>query len=282
MMQSFIRQIALILTAFLLTTTAWSQTKWDRSQELGVSLGSSYYIGDINPRQHFGGEFHPGFGLVYRNSFTKRWSVKASVQRIRFEAHDSDSDDPWQRNRNLHFRNTLIEGSLQAELNFFPYQIGNPSFPFTPYFFGGLSIFKMTPAAEYNGTWYELQPLGTEGQGTSEGEEKYAINGIAVPFGVGIKANIIGSLAVSLEWGMRKTWTDYLDDVSTTYANPAVIEEENGELAAILADRSIEQEGIGDSNTGIQRGDASRNDWYNVFHLMITFRIGKKPNTCWK
>lgn len=276
------RQFVLVISVFFLAASMQGQSKWDKSQEIGVSAGSSYYLGDINPRQHFGGVLHPGFGLVYRNNLTKRLSIKGSIQQIQFEAHDADSDDPWQVNRNLHFRNTIIEGSIQAELSFFPYQIGNPDFPFSPYFFGGLAIFKMTPAAEYNGTWYELQPLGTEGQGTSEGDEKYAVNGIAIPFGAGIRANIVGSLAVSLEWGMRKTYTDYLDDVSTSYASPAVIEEENGELAAILADRSLEQEGIGESNAGMQRGERTRNDWYNVFQLMITFRIGKKPNTCWK
>ena len=104
---------------------------------------------------------------------------------------------------------------------------------------------------------------------------------MAFPFGAGLKANLFSVVALSLEWGMRKTYTDYLDDVSGVYVSPTVLADENGVLAARLADRSFEQEGQFNDNAGQQRGDPGRNDWYSFTTLTLSFRIGKKPTSCW-
>jgi hypothetical protein len=276
-----------ILTIILLFTVLGAESmaqasKWDKSKEMGVVIGTSYYIGDINPSKHFGTRLNGGGGLVYRDNLSKRWSIKASFLYGRVEAFDSDSDDPWQLNRNLSFRNEILEGSVQAELNYFDYQIGNENHPISPYVFAGLAYYSMKPQGEYNGNWYELQPMGTEGQGTSEGGSPYSTTGISAPFGLGLKVNMFSIIALSLEWGMRKTWTDYFDDVSGVYINPTVLIEENGRLASEFADQSFEQTGVNGTNEGAMRGDPGRNDWYNFTHLAITFRLGKSPTTCWK
>ena len=81
---------------------------------------------------------------------------------------------------------------------------------------------------------------------------------------------------------MRKTWTDYFDDVSGAYVSPSVLEEENGQLSAFLADRSVVQEGAEDQNAGLQRGDPGRKDWYNFTTVTLSIRLGKSPTSCWK
>jgi hypothetical protein len=226
-----------------------------------------------------------GGGLSFRNNFNRRWTLKTSILYHVIDARDADSEDPWIRNRNLSFRNQIIEGSLQGELNFFNYQLGNRKFPVSPYLFGGVAYYRMRPMAQYRGTWYELQPLGTEGQGTDFGDKKYKTTMFSVPFGVGIKTNLYAIFGLSIEWGIRKTWTDYIDDISGKYADPALLEDYNGELAARLADRSLRKEISNDgfdSNSGLQRGDPGRKDYYFFTMVSLNVRIDRKATTCWE
>ncbi|HEY8403843.1 MAG TPA: DUF6089 family protein [Flavobacteriales bacterium] len=278
------KNFSFILTFILLAIQVSAQDKkFERSKDVGLIVGTSYYLGEINPYKHFGTRLKAGGGLHYRNNFDRRWSVKGSLLYGQVEAWDQDSDDAYQRNRNLSFRNQIIEGSMQFELNFFPYQLSNPDYPVSPYLFGGIGFFNMKPMANYRGTWYELQPLGTEGQGLPGGQKPYKTNLLCVPFGAGIKVNIISVLALNLEWGVRKTWTDYFDDVSGNYVDRAILAETSGPLAAALSDRSIVKETNGGSSIpGLQRGDPGRKDFYFFAQAAIVFRIDKKANSCWK
>jgi hypothetical protein len=261
------------------------KNKFEKSKDIGILFGTSYYIGEINPYKHLGTKLKPGGGISFRNNFNRRWTLKGSLLYGVLEAYDSDSEDPWIRNRNLSFRNQIIEGSLQFELNFFNYQLGNDQFPMSPYLFAGLGYFNMKPMAQYKGTWYELQPLGTEGQGTEYGGSKYKTSLLSVPFGVGFKTNLFALFGFSLEWGVRKTWTDYIDDISGKYVDPGTLEDLSGKLASTLSDRSIEKE-ITDGNTknnaGLQRGDPGRKDYYFFVMGSINIRIDKKATSCWK
>ncbi|MEY3399300.1 MAG: hypothetical protein RL220_1894 [Bacteroidota bacterium] len=272
--------IAIILTALCGVSFA-QPTKYDKSRELGIAVGTAYYIGEINPTSHFGTRLKLSGGLTYRENLSKRWTIKTGLLYGQVEAWDADSDDPWMRNRNLHFRNQFFEGSMIAELNFFDYQIGNRQNWISPYLFAGLGYYSMKPQANFKGNWYELQPLGTEGQGTSEGEKKYSISGLSAPFGAGLKMNVWAIFALSLDWGVRKTWTDYFDDISTTYADPDLLEDENGELASLLGDQSLVKEGPAGNNAGMQRGDPGRKDWYFFCMLSLNIRLDKAPNSCW-
>lgn len=255
--------------------------KFDTSKEIGLSVGTSYYLGDIN-RNHFGGRLSVGGGVFFRNNFNRRWALRLGVHYGKVSAFDEDSDDAWQQNRNLSFQNEIIEGSAVMELNYKEYQVGSREDFWTPYLFGGIGYFSMNPKAEYRGNLYALQPLGTEGQGTSQGDNLYELSGVSIPMGLGFKLNVYGIIALNLEWGIRRTFTDYIDDVSTNYANPAVLEEENGFLSTVLADRSIEQEGPFNDNDGVKRGDPGNNDLFSFVHFTIAIRIDKKPNSCWK
>ena len=159
-----VKTITTLLLVVLCLPMLAQKNKFERSKDVGLLWGTSYYVGEVNPYTHFGTKLKSGGGISFRNNFNRRWTLKSSVLYHVVEAWDADSDDPWIRNRNLSFRNQIIEGSLQGELNFFNYQLGNRRFPVSPYLFGGLAYYRMRPMAQYRGTWYELQPLGTEGQ----------------------------------------------------------------------------------------------------------------------
>jgi len=270
-----------ILLIFIPSLFLAQVNKYDRSADIGLVIGTAYYIGDVNPTKHFGTRLKLSGGLTYRNNISKRWSIKAGLLFGQIEAWDEDSDSEWIQNRNLHFKNQFTEGSIQFELNYFDYQIGQSANWISPYLFAGVAYYTMKPQAYFKGTWYELQPLGTEGQGTSEGGKKYNLNGLSMPFGAGLKFNIYAIFGLSIDWGPRRTWTDYFDDISTTYADPDILEDENGELSFLLADQSIEKEGINGDNANMQRGDPGRKDWYFFTTVSLNIRIDKPPTSCW-
>ncbi len=261
-----------VLPLFLLFTIS----VFAQRNEIGVFLGTSYYLGDLTPSKHFL-LTKPAGGIIYRYIFNPRWAIKMNVLYGNIEGNDAVAK--FNEPRNLSFKSRIWELSSQLELNFLPYVTGNTEEDyFSPYIFGGISVFRFNPKAEYNGTWYDLNPLGTEGQGTSEYSLKpYSLTNISLPFGLGIKYSIGKIICIGAEWGLRKTFTDYLDDVSTTYADPAILSAENGPISAVLSDRS---DNYG-NNTGHQRGNSGNKDWYSFAGLFITFKINESANiTC--
>lgn len=257
------------------------QRKFEQSKTLGLTVGTGYYLGELNPTGHFQGRLQPGVGGFLRFNVNRRFAVRAALNRTTLLYYDADSQDPWQVNRNLHFKNSITEGALVAEFNYSRYQIGNTKDRFAGYLFAGLSLYSHMPQAEIDGIWYELQPLGTEGQGTTAGGDRYATTGFAVPFGFGFKLNLGHFSALNLEWGMRRTWTDYLDDVAGQYASLAVLEEEAGPLSEMLSEAQIEREGGLEDPVGQMRGYKGLDDRFAVMSLSFTFRIDKSPTTCW-
>ena len=146
--------------------------------------------------------------------------------------------------------------------------------------FGGIGVFKFNPQAQLNGTWYDLQPLGTEGQGLGAlgydnyAADKYALIQICLPFGIGYRYKLNSHMDLAFEIGWRKTFTDYLDDVSTVYAQPDDIVKQSGPVAAKLADRSNEWNDPNISNGYLpdnQRGDPTDDDWYILTGLHFTY-----------
>lgn len=254
-------------------------TKFDKSKEISLLGGTAYYIGEVNPSKHFGTQLKACGGLSFRNNLSRRWTTKGSFLYGVVEAWDKDSKDPWIRNRNLNFRNQFVEVSLQSELNFFPYQIGSRDW-ISPYLFGGIAYFHMNPQGYWKGNWFDLQPLGTEGQGLPGKGGKYRLGGLAVPVGVGVKMNLFSIFGLSIEWGVRRTWTDYFDDISGIYVSPAELEDTNGTLAARMSDQTLLPERADGTNTGLQRGDAGRKDLYFFCMVSLNIRIDKKATTC--
>ncbi|NRA12748.1 MAG: hypothetical protein HRT57_12395, partial [Crocinitomicaceae bacterium] len=121
----------------------------------------------------------------------------------------------------------------------------------------------------------DLQPLGTEGQGSSLNSKSYGLTQLAIPIGLGAKISMGDKASINFEIGLRKTFTDYIDDVgSGSYIDPVLLAAENGPLAAELSNRSLS-----DSRFG-RRGNASTKDWYVFSGVMFTFRLGK-PQKCY-
>lgn len=243
---------------------------------LDLHAGYSYYIGDLNPYKHFNQPKLSG-GANLKFSMNKRSALRFGFTYARVAADDANADDAHQNqiNRNLHFQSNIFEFSGIYELNFFNYKPGDmQQHPYSPYLFIGLAYYKMNPKAEHNGEYTELQPLGTEGQGTSENpDQAYRLNQLAIPFGLGFRVNMNEKTAIGFEYGVRKLFTDYLDDVHDTYADPEILASENGPLAAEMANQSLNDVGA----SGVSRGNPNNNDWY--FYANITLSIILKGET---
>jgi len=247
--------------------------------EFGIMFGGSYYIGDLNPKTHFL-QTQPAGGLLYRHNINPRFAYKANL--YLGMVYGEDVKSKFNPERNLSFRSIIGEFGAQFEFNFLPYIAGNPKFPHSPYVFAGIAVFRFNPQANYNGRWHNLQPLGTEGQGTSVysappySRKPYSLTSVALPFGVGAKLTIAKNICMAIEYGLRTTSTDYLDDVSTTYPDIAIMKAENGDLAARMSNRMIIPEDEKIAKTGTQRGNSKNNDWYAFAVATFTIRLNAK------
>jgi hypothetical protein len=277
------RLFFLVLIFFLLHVDLKAQVLY--RSEVGVFLGGSYYTGDLNPNKHFLQTKFAG-GILYRYNITPRWAFKTSAMIGGLEASDAKSKANVERN--LSFRSYIFDFSTQIEFNFLQYIIGDKKHFISPYIFIGASVFNFNPQAKLNSEWYSLHGLGTEGQGsTIDGVPKpYSLTSIAIPFGLGVKISPSRFLSLGLEWGIRKTFTDYIDDVSTSYpANDpgssyqGTFKDESGPVAYELSDQSLPVESRG-THGGLERGNPKTKDWYVFTGLTVCFRIKGKSARC--
>ncbi|MEN8928491.1 MAG: DUF6089 family protein [Flavobacteriales bacterium] len=257
----------------------FAHINYAQSEEFGLWLGSSFYLGDLNPvpNKNFHKNINPGLGIMYkRNHRNLRYSYRLQFLYGKIEAYDFQSSDEWQQNRNLNFRTTILELAALMEVNFVKYKVGETKkLNKTPFLFFGIAGYNFKPQGRVDDKWYDLQALSTEGQETSTNTaDKYRLNQLAFPVGFGYKFNVNENLSFAFEAGARIIFTDYLDDVSKKYVDPGALAEEGGVLSPILADKSAEQ--IGDRNIGADRGNSELNDWYFFTGFTFTYTFNKK------
>jgi hypothetical protein len=179
--------------------------------------------------------------------------------------------------RNLSFNTNVWELALQGDFNFFRFMPGEPGYNFTPYVTLGAGVFSYDPYAYLQGQKIFLRPLGTEGQGSSlyPDRKQYSSMAISIPFGAGVKYALNERTNIGFEVLHRFTNTDYLDDVSKTYVDPAVFPpnpDGSPSNAFLLHDRSYELgEPIGIPNR--QRGNSKQKDQFVTALIYVTFNL---------
>jgi len=277
MKKHFFLLFSILLVAFSGKAQFYAKNK--KSTDLCVFLGGSYYIGDLNQTKQFLFT-KPAAGIALRYNQSPRIAYRASIMVGSVEAHDSYSSDEAQKQRNLSFKSQINEISVQMEFNFNNYRIGIDKERFSPYIFWGIGVFSFNPKGQLkNGNyWVSLQPLRTEGEGMEGGSKNkpYKLVQVSIPFGIGFKANLTRKIGIGIEWGMRKTFTDYLDDVSGKYYNPALL---SGENAAYLSDPSKGTD-PNYTNVGKQRGNSTNKDWYSFAGIVLSFKLTSTKEKC--
>lgn len=248
--------IALVISVFLLIPSVNAQ-----NLEVGLFSGGSYYVGEMNPGMPFV-KTQPAFGVSARYSKNSRWSFRLSYTRGQVTGSKQMTSDAG--DASLNFKTSLNDFALVAEFSFWEYFTGSKNNNYSPYLFAGVGFFTFTPKS-LDGI--KLQPLGTEGQNIGfEGRSPYNQRSVSVPFGIGLKYSLSKRLGLNVEWGLRKTFTDYIDDVSKTYyldgtkINPDV-------PAEILSDPTMNHQ------PGMQRGDEKNFDWVAYAGVTISYKF---------
>lgn len=245
--------VALLLAGCVLTLKA-------QRTEIGFTGGGTFYMGDFNPEKLF--ELtQPAFGLVYRYNIHNRIAFKGNF--LYGTVKGDDLITQYRVERGLNFSSGIYELSGVMEFNFFDYFTGSSRNYFTPYLFGGLGVFFYNPQATYASTTYKLRDLQTEGVNYSTFGTSLPAASLCIPFGIGFKYSLTDIIGLNLEWGMRKTMTDYIDDVHSVY--PV-----HTDTYPVYVDPSQTYQ------QGMQRGNSKDNDWYSYAGLSVVFRINFK------
>jgi hypothetical protein len=251
--------------------------------EAGIMVGGMFYNGDLTEKLI--SDIHPSGGMFLRINMNGRVSLKGNVIVGTISASDKDASSASRKLRNLSFSSKISEFAAEVEINLVNnYREKNIRTICVPYLFFGLNVFHFNPQADLvdsatgRVTTYELQPLGTEGQGLTKYPElkRYNLNAFAFPLGGGVKFHVGEYLTMGLELGMRKTLTDYLDDVSGFYAENDLIKAQYGPTAGKLADRSGEVVPGYENPKNTVRGNSSNQDWYGFGGVLISYTFIKK------
>lgn len=214
----FLLRISSICIAVL---TAQISTVQAQKIEVGGGLGVFNYKGDISPSFKFR-FFKPGGSLFFRYNPNQALSLRAELAAGLIGAADQYSKDPFQKARNMSFRTRITEASAVAEYNFLDYQEKRFAINWTPYVFGGLGISKFKPDVV---------------------TDSYKTNSLVIPYGVGIKYQIRRPWNIGLEYGTRKTFSDYYDNLG----------------------------GDPKSTVKLEQGDPSKKDTYYYIRLSISY-----------
>jgi hypothetical protein len=285
MSMKFFATITIIISCIILlsATRIAAQDAIVQEGEFGIGLGAGHYFGDINTRGWLNRP-KPAATIFFRKNFGNYIAARIGASFARLGYSDRyNTHNEYMYRRNLSFNSNVWELALQGDFNFFRFMPGEPPYNFTPYVTFGAGIFSYDPYAFLDGEKIFLRPLGTEGQGSSLYPERkqYSTMGISFPIGAGIKYSINERINIGFEILHRFTNTDYLDDVSTTYVDPAAFPPNaDGSVsqAYLLSDRSYERgEPIG--IPGRQRGNSKQKDQFvtAIFHVTFNLQSYKCP-----
>ena len=268
-------RIKLLLLGIIFFSGIQADKIYAQYNEIGFGWGASTYWGDLNaPSFSTNMVNNSGMALQlhFRKIFQKKFGAKASFVFGKMKGSDSNSSLDWQNLRTITFKSSLAEVAVMGEYYIFGYDMEEGSSIFLPYATLGLCGFRFDPTAIYRGNDVRLQPLGTEGQGMQGFGSKYNLFNAGLCFGGGAKFILSETINLGLETVIRKTFTDYLDDVSTNYVNYDDLSAGNGVLAANLGNRM--NEFLGQSEpiqlpTGSVRGGALVKDYYLISTITV-------------
>ena len=275
------------------------KVKW----EVGFNFGPSFFMGDLggnsgkgtNNLKDINFEFTKFMKGAFVTMYPKNWiGIRLAGDYTYLEGDDAiinttGIDELWRKQRNLDFKTTILEGYLAIEL--FPTMLFSRNSEYEPrlrpYVMGGVGVFHFNPQgsltdAAGNKTWYYLHPLRLEGQGMPEypASKPYKLTQMNIPFGGGLKFFMSDRINVSLEFLYRKTFTDYIDDVSQRYIDVnyynKYLTPQEANLAYRLSDKAkgIIWPGMTRYPAGTQRGDLKDYDTYFSLVMKAGIRLG--------
>jgi hypothetical protein len=234
----------------------------------GVRLGAANYQGDLKAHSISlsGMKLFGSIGARY--DLSEHLSARTYFSFTGLQGDDKKGTETMKQ-RNLNFKSKVLDWELTGQYSLFSL---NDKW-WTPYVFAGVGIFHFKPfTKDVNGNKVFLQPLSTEGQGFISGRNAYKLTQFSIPFGFGVDYSLNEDMRVGLELGYRKTFTDYIDDVSTTYVDQTALLNARGQTAVDLAWRGDENNGGPYPPAGAIRGNEKDKDGYYYIALTYTVR----------
>ncbi len=273
--------------------------KW----EVGVNFGPSFFLGDLGGNAGKGTNFTKDLNFeftklmkgAYITMYPNKWlGLRLAASLTYLEGDDAiinttGLDELWRKQRNLDFRTNIWEANACIEI--FPTMLfsNDPENEprFRPYGLIGIGAFHFNPqgslkAANGDKSWYYLHPLRTEGEGMAEYpySKPYQLTEMNIPMGGGVKYYVSERMSIGVEFLYRKTFTDYIDDVSKKYIDTKdfskYLSAQDASLAYKLSDKAfgIIYPGMTRYPAGTQRGDLKDGDTYFSVIAKIGFRLG--------
>lgn len=267
--------------------------------ELGASIGIMNCFTDLGGKKGIGKNFikdlnwkntKPSAGIYVMGMYQYKIGVRLEATFGSIAAYDSilkpvAPSTHGRYERNLSFKSTISDIQLSFEIHplfIFGNYINKEPPRYSPYLVAGIGYFSFNPQTSLNGNWYYLAPLHTEGEGFSEYPDRkpYKLSQFNIPVGAGVKYEINSVLNASLELVHRVLFTDYLDDVSTSYIDPDFFSNHLSGNRAAIARRLYDRQGELNSNhvpiVGGQRGDPGDKDAFFSIQLKMGLVLGRK------
>jgi len=281
-------KLYILLLFSLFTLSMQSQWLWD----FGVNASAANYLGDIGggagTRKDFVGDLKLAktrwnFGGFARYKWRPKVSLKLAVDYLRLEGDDALSSNPGRRFRNFNFRNDVYDVGFTGEYFFYENNdLGNTyryRNGFRAYLFAGVGAFYTNPKTLYKGEWVALQPLATEGVTY----RKVVMN---IPMGVGFYFTFNKKNRIGFEINYRKTFSDYIDDISGNYPDKPSDPYDQGlilrttELNSTDPDLVASDPGAYKSHNfgGYKRGDSKHKDAYLTMGLSYSYVLRGKSS----
>ena len=299
-----VRTLVLIslLVSSSLTSLSQSITSGDGKFEIGLGIGPLFFLGDLGGSPGTGKTFvkDVDFPLtkvskgLYLNIYPVEWfGFRIAANHGILEGDDAQTNDKggaevYRKTRNLKFRSSMVEAYAGIEIapTVFFEQYDGLQGKLRPYGMIGLGVFHFNPKGEYsaNGTsqWVALQPLRLEGQGMKEypNRKPYSLTQMHMPMAIGAKYYLKENMYIGLEILHRKTFTDYVDDVSTTYIDNNLFQNYLTPEQTAMANQLYYRANIVTPTTNPmlneQRGDPKENDAFFSSLIRCGWRLNDR------
>jgi hypothetical protein len=228
-------------------------------------IGLSNYIGDLAPTPVVT-EVYPAASAFVRLNMSSSFSWTNSLLVTRVTGDDKNFS--FNASRGISFRTDIIESSSVFEFNFLKYGTGVLDNRMTSYIFMGLGLISYYPRTYINNEWVSMRGFKSEGV-------KYGEYSMIVPFGIGYKYQLNRTVTFECQFGFRKTFTDYLDDVSDKYADASDLLSRYGKVGVLVSDPTAysTENSLISNKVGTRRGNPDFKDWYMVAGVSLTYRI---------
>ncbi len=281
-----------ILQSYAQHTNFNTQRNWSlNKKDILIGFGATQFTGDLGGRNRIGTDYSLAdidfpstsfnFMFGYRYRFHPFFATTSVLNIGRVKGDDALTNEVVRESRNLHFRSILLEFSQRIDIILYANEKFGARYNLPGhqvaknhneqlYLFAGIGGCFFNPEAKYNDKWYKLDPLNTEGQGLEGGARETLPITLTIPMGIGFRMGLGRMWRIGIEASYVKTFSDYIDDVSTVYYDPSKL---SSPEAAHLSNPSVNNSSW--FAPGQQRGDNEK-DAYYYLNLVVARNITYK------